>query len=42
MHLKLDIVTNSIGLWLYRTPSNRDIIEHLAEDFRIFSDGRNY
>ena len=41
MRLGLDIGTNSIGWWLYKTASNKDIIEHIAGGVRIFSDGRN-
>ena len=40
MRLGLDIGTNSIGWWLYKTAPNKGIIEHIAGGVRIFSDGR--
>ena len=41
MRLGLDIDTNSIGWWLYRTDSKGRIVGHVDGGVRLFGDGRN-
>ena len=40
MRLGLDIGTNSIGWWLYKTDSKCKPVSHITGGVRIFSDGR--
>ena len=41
MRLGLDIGTNSIGWWLYKTNSEDEVISHLDGGVRLYGDGRN-
>lgn len=41
MRLGLDIGTNSIGWWLYKTDSSGAVTAHLDGGVRLFGDGRN-
>ena len=41
MRLGLDIGTNSIGWWLYKTDSQGNITGHIDGGVRLFGDGRN-
>ena len=41
MRLGLDIGTNSIGWWLYKTNSKDEVISHLNGGVRLYGDGRN-
>lgn len=41
MRLGLDIGTNSIGWWLYKTNAKKQVTEHIAGGSLIFSDGRD-
>ena len=41
MRLGLDIGTNSIGWWLYKTDSQGAITSHIDGGVRLFGDGRN-
>lgn len=41
MRLGLDIGTNSIGWWLYKTDTQGAVIGHIDGGVRLFGDGRN-
>lgn len=41
MHLGLDIGTNSIGWWIYKTDNQGAVIGHIDGGVRLFGDGRN-
>ena len=41
MRLGLDIGTNSIGWWLYKTDASGSVIAHIDGGVRLFGDGRN-
>ena len=41
MRLGLDIGTNSIGWWLFRTDTHGNVTQHLTGGVRLFGDGRN-